>query len=707
MSSDREQDERIRNVPWPEGLAARLKQIAVASDADLDAALRDLAPRATFLQRLREIPLDNEALDAALNEVPLPGDLTARLRRLPASVPVRRERLPQLQRMSLAASIFIAVGLSMFAWISLELLNSYQRQQLLSKGNVPRTSDDPKLAGNNPVGSALPPPVDPVELGGVLPVPEWQPLEFTPFTDEKPSAANTLAARYELRKLADRYGGVFGADATFDRLPDLAAISGLTPRGLTPPRARGYDLLFAMSKGTHPFVSLKEKENSELQGCAVPLVVRTESYDLARRYVANGTLPAKDLIHVEEFLAAQEYRFLPPEKGPLAIRTAAGISPFGTPGSSLLQVGVQAGGPARRDDQPLHMTLALDVSASMRHGGRWDMVRRAVSQWVGELGANDSLSVIVFRNDAELVIDEAGKKEAEAIRRELLAVVPRGSTSLGNGLLAAYAVAQHAKAVPPDAPRHVVLVTDGLADITSDVAERLQRMIADFVRSGVTLDVVDLIAEQRGNALWQSLARTGGGRLQGVSDAEEIASSLRAVLQHSNGEPLAKDVNLKVTFQAKAVESYRLLGHDPQLNPGWSAASVPVELRAGEAATGLFELRLRPDGGEDVARAELTWLDPQTGKPQRLTQRIGRLQFLNSFRESPLPLQMAAFVAETAEILRESPFAPSGSHSLARVLTAAAQANPLLRERPGFLEWQNFIQQALKAKSSVPKPVAR
>ena len=439
----------------------------------------------------------------------------------------------------------------------------------------------------------------------------------------------------------------------------------------------------------------------------MPLVVRTESYDLARRYVSNGTLPAKDQVRVEEFLAAQDYRFPQPELGPLAIRTAAGVSPFGTPGSSLLQVGVQAGGLARRDDQPTHLTLALDVSASMRHGGRWDMVRRAVSQWAGELGASDSLSVIVFRNDAELVVDEAGRKDADAIRRDLQSVVPSGSTSIGNGLLTAYAVAQHAKRVPLGAPRRVVLVTDGLADMTADVAERLQVMIADFVRSGVTLDVVDLIAEQRGKDLWQSLARSGGGQLRGVNDAEEIASSLRAVLQNASGESVAKDVKLKVMFQPKAVESYRLLGHDPQLNPNWSASAVPVELHAGEAATGLFELRLRPDGGEEVALAELTWLDPQSGKPQRLSQRISRLQFSNNIRELPLSLQMAGLAAETAEILRESPFTPAGSHSLARVLNVATQANPLLRERPGFLEFQTFVQQAAKAKSSAPRPAGR
>src|SRR5437773_902596 len=144
MSSDREQDEQIRNVPLPEELAARLKQIAVASDAELDAALRDLVPRATFLRRLREIPLDDDALDAVLNDVPLPDDLTARLRSLAHSVPARRERLPQLQRMSLAASLFLAVGLSLYAWMALELIRAFQAQSLAKV--VPKNAAENQIA---------------------------------------------------------------------------------------------------------------------------------------------------------------------------------------------------------------------------------------------------------------------------------------------------------------------------------------------------------------------------------------------------------------------------------------------------------------------------------------------------------------------------------------------------------------------------------
>src|SRR5262249_20592515 len=131
-------------------------------------------------------------------------------------------------------------------------------------------------------------------------------------------------------------------------------------------------------------------------------------------------------IRVEEFLAAMDYRFAPPEQETLAIRTAAGPSPFAPAGTQLLQVAVQAGPAAPRDFQPQHVVLALDVSASMRHGGRWELVRRAALRWMRELRPLDELSIIVFRSEAEIIVSGAKAADADIVRQRLAEVQPTG-----------------------------------------------------------------------------------------------------------------------------------------------------------------------------------------------------------------------------------------------------------------------------------------
>jgi hypothetical protein len=80
-------------------------------------------------------------------------------------------------------------------------------------------------------------------------------------------------------------------------------------------------------------------------------------------------------------------------------------------------------------------------------------------------------------------------------------------------------------------------------------------------------------------------------------------------------------------------------------------------------------------------------------------QRISRLQFAPSFAESALSLQAAALAAETAEVLRGSPFVPSRTRGLQDVLEAADEVNPRLSESPVFQRFLSLVERA----EQVPK----
>ena len=140
-SPDPNLDARLRAVPLPEGLVARLRQTALADDDGLDAALREMPLPAGFSKRLRLIPLadtaaSDEEFDAALGEVPVPAGLLGKLRLIPLGddegldaalrdvpVPVglaapwqrrleRRQRLMRFAQLAVAASlVFVLAGL--------------------------------------------------------------------------------------------------------------------------------------------------------------------------------------------------------------------------------------------------------------------------------------------------------------------------------------------------------------------------------------------------------------------------------------------------------------------------------------------------------------------------------------------------------------------------------------------------------------------
>src|SRR5690606_1139174 len=96
-----------------------------------------------------------------------------------------------------------------------------------------------------------------------------------------------------------------GSSGQIERLPDLEVLEPPVARGISAPRVRGYDLLFQLRQGEHPFVL--PAANKALEVSQAPFTFRTASYDRAAASIAAGRLPAKDEVRVEDFLAAQQY----------------------------------------------------------------------------------------------------------------------------------------------------------------------------------------------------------------------------------------------------------------------------------------------------------------------------------------------------------------------------------------------------------------
>ena len=139
---------------------------------------------------------------------------------------------------------------------------------------------------------------------------------------------------------------------------------------------------------------------------------------------------------------------------------------------------------------------------------------------------------------------------------------------------------------------------------------------------------------------------------------------------------VARGATLTVTFNPQVVQAYRLVGHATTTLTGPVAAVTKVDLTAGAELAGLFELWLKPAGGDDVATVDLVWHDPAGGARRHMTGRVSRPQFAKSFVESAASLQAVALAAETARALR-SHAAPG--RGLGRVLDLATQVQPQLR----------------------------
>jgi Ca-activated chloride channel family protein len=345
---------------------------------------------------------------------------------------------------------------------------------------------------------------------------------------------------------------------------------------------------------------------------------------------------------------------------------------------------------------PRHLTVAVDTSASMRWHGRLAAARQALLDVVARLGPHDRLSLVTYSESAEVLAADATQADAGRLSRIVERIAPGRGTNFGAGLSAACAASADGE-LPDDGPddgrRQVVVLTDGPGPLDELSARRIRKMLAQTAQYHIELTFVDLSHAPDPDLQLARFAAVAGGQVHQADGPGAIRHLLMERLT-GRSQVVAADARLRVTFNPRAVASYRLIGHEP--TAGLVSGPLAADLRSGETATALFELSLLPRGASDVAVAELTWRDAATGARERVTQRISRVQFATSLAESAISLQAAALAAETAELLRGSFYTPAPSHSLDRVRAEAQQVHPRLRRQAEFSRLLELVDWAAK-----------
>ena len=303
---------------------------------------------------------------------------------------------------------------------------------------------------------------------------------------------------------------------------------------------------------------------------------------------------------------------------------AAGPSPFGGEGLTLLQIGVQ-GRPFRDvKRRPVHLVLTVDVSASMRQGGRLDMLPRAVDKLLRQLGPDDRVSLIAFSEQSRVVIEDAGREDADVVRQAVASLEAEKSTNIPAALRRAYTVArQHAE--PGKLATLVVLLTDGTAEVERAAADTIEKRLAEARPRDIRLEVVDLGFSSQSAPQLERFAQAGGGKVRRAASADQVCWTL---LEAMTGKPqtIAADVRLSVTFNPKNVLEYRLLGHEPSGMTGVLPGQAQTDFHVGQSATALYEVRLAAatgsTGGQDIATVEVQWQPPEGGKQRQIARKV-------------------------------------------------------------------------------------
>ena len=458
-----------------------------------------------------------------------------------------------------------------------------------------------------------------------------------------------------------------------------------------------YDLTFFKHYGVNPFI---DTDDDNLSTFAVD--VDTASYSVARAYVNDGYLPEPASVRVEEFVNAFEQGYAPPADGAFAIRVDGAPSPYGGDNRKLMRVGLQGKTVSQDARKDATLIFAIDVSGSMDRGDRLVLAKRALRMLTEQLRQRDEVGIVTYGDYASVLLEPTNGGETRAISGAIDSLYPGGSTYAEAGLRLAYETA--AARVRPGRVTRVILLSDGVANVGDTGPDSILKSVRDYVDEGVTLTTVGFGMGNYNDILMERLANDGDGTYHYVDTAEQarrlFVENLVGTLQN-----IAKDAKTQVVFDENTVRSYRLLGYENRdvADEDFRNDAVDAgEIGAGHSVTALYELKLQEDAPSDgkIATIHMRWADPDDGEVTEISRDFHLDDMSAEFEDAAPRFQLAAVVAEYAELLRESYWAREGS--LDAVAADAARIRRLLPDDLDAAEFAALTARAAQLAQEAP-----
>ena len=445
-----------------------------------------------------------------------------------------------------------------------------------------------------------------------------------------------------------------------------------------------YDLTFFKNYGVNPFI---DTEDDHLSTFAVD--VDTASYTVARRFVQDGNLPDPDSVRVEEFVNYFEQGYERPGEGAFAIHLEGSPSPFGQENHWLMRVGLQGKSVSDEERKDATLIFTIDVSGSMGREDRLGLVKQSLRLLVDELRDTDKVGIVTYGSRGSVLLEPTDGEEKARIMGAIDSLIPTGSTFVEDGLRIAYKMASGE--VEPGRITRVIVLSDGVSNVGNTGAESILRQIRENVDQGITLTTVGFGMRNYNDILMEQLANDGDGSYHYV---DTLAEARRIFVENLTGtlQVIAKDGKIQVDFNPDVVSRFRLLGYENRRVDDQDFRNDEVdagEIGADHSVTALYELKLRDDADGLLSTVRVRYEDPDSGEVYEIYREFNRADLEASLEQTSPRFQMAAVVAEYAEILRESYWAQEGN--LEDVISEARRIQMLLPEEIDFAEFTDLV----------------
>jgi Mg-chelatase subunit ChlD len=341
----------------------------------------------------------------------------------------------------------------------------------------------------------------------------------------------------------------------------------------------------------------------------------------------------------------------------------------------LLRFSLKTAAQGREPGRPLNVVLVLDTSGSMERADRVRIVREALRVLAGQLGPQDTLSVVTFARTPRLWVDGIPGSEAGRVAEQVAGITPEGGTNLEEALNLAYQTAlRHYLA---GGINRVVLLTDGAANLGNVDPEVLKQNVRTHRQQGIALDCFGVGWEGYNDDLLEVLTRNGDGRYGFLNRPEEAAAQFAGQLAGAL-RVAASDVKVQVEFNPARVRAYRQMGYAKHqlTKQQFRDNSVPAaQIGAAESGNALYVIEIDPRGDGPLGVVRVRYRLPGTGDYREQQWTVPYTGGAPALERASPALRLAATAGAFAEWLAASPFAAEVSpHRLLGCLRGLPEA---------------------------------
>ena len=334
--------------------------------------------------------------------------------------------------------------------------------------------------------------------------------------------------------------------------------------------------------------------------CVLPAHAQQEGASTAAaartRYLSErGLIPASRSVAVEEFVNYHRHQIGRPKAGEAVLLDVrwgndrvSSVDP-----EAVLQIGFSTALASDRQQlPPINLALVIDKSGSMADADKLSRVKESLLTLVNQLRESDTLSIVVFDSEAEVLRPARALGDREEVRRLIRQLEPGSSTNIHAGLMLGYREAL--KNYNREGTNRVVLLTDGIANQGVTDPAQIARDSLSFNDRGVDLSTIGVGLDLNKDLLRQ-LAKSGRGLFHFVADAQDIDKVFLKEVQ-SLVAPVASEPNLEVEY-GPGLELAQVYGYEPERLPGGLKLKLD-NMNQGLTQVVLLRFRARPRGTE-------------------------------------------------------------------------------------------------------------